>query len=80
MRAVLAAISLAWAAGSADAIELKDVSLRDLMPCRPAAAKYCDRAQGMTMSNLLRCGATLAANSETVGDRCRQVLRRYGQF
>jgi hypothetical protein len=34
----------------------------------------------MTMSNLIRCGATLAAISNRVGDRCRAVLRRYGQI
>ena len=80
MRAALVAISFVLTAGSADAIELKDISLRALLPCRVAAAKYCDRSQGMTMSNLLRCGAVLALNSGTVGDRCRQVLRQYGQL
>jgi hypothetical protein len=35
----------------------------DLAPCRPAAARFCDRSEGMTWSNLLRCGATLAAHS-----------------
>ena len=32
------------------------------------------------MSNLLRCGAALAPVSERVGERCREVLRRYGQL
>jgi hypothetical protein len=32
------------------------------------------------MSNLLRCGATLAAISHRVGEPCRVVLRRYGQL
>ena len=63
-----------WATG-AEAIDM-----RELAPCKPAAARLCDRSAGMTWSNLLRCGATLAANSARVGNRCRQVLRRYGQL
>ena len=55
-----------------------DVS--DLAPCRPAAARFCDRSEGMTFSNLLRCGATLAAHSFRVGNACRDVLKRYGQL
>jgi hypothetical protein len=51
-----------------------------LAPCRPAAARFCDRVEGMTWTNLLRCGATLAANSFRVGDACRDVLKRYGQL
>ena len=56
------------------------VDMKDLAPCRPAAAKLCDRTGGMTMENLLRCGATLAANRWRVGNSCREVLRRYGQL
>jgi hypothetical protein len=52
----------------------------DLAPCRPAAARYCDRSEGMTWSNLLRCGATLAAHSFRLGNACRDVLKRYGQL
>ena len=52
----------------------------DLAPCRPAAARFCDRSEGMTWSNLLRCGATLAAHSFRVGNACRDVLKRYGQL
>jgi hypothetical protein len=56
------------------------VDMNDLAPCKPAAAKYCDRSGGTSISNLLRCGAALAAKSHTVGNRCREVLRRYGQL
>jgi hypothetical protein len=56
------------------------LDLEDLAPCRPAAAKFCDRAGGMNWSNLLRCSATLAAHSFRVGNGCRDVLRRYGQL
>ena len=56
------------------------VDLAELAPCRPAAARLCDRSAGMTWSNLLQCGATLAAHSWRVGDQCRAVLRKYGQL
>ncbi len=56
------------------------VDLAELAPCRPAAAKFCDQTGGMTWSNMLRCGATLAAQSWRVNSRCRAVLRKYGQM
>jgi hypothetical protein len=56
------------------------LDMQDLAPCRPAAARFCERSGDMNLSNLLRCGATLAARSFRVGDRCREVLRRYGQL
>ena len=56
------------------------IDLAELAPCRPAAARFCDRSGGMTWSNLLRCGATLAAQSWHVSSRCRAVLRKYGQL
>ena len=56
------------------------MSMQDLEPCRPAAERFCDRSAGMNWSNLLRCGATLAAHSFRVGNSCREVLRRYGQL
>jgi hypothetical protein len=56
------------------------LDMQDLAPCRPAAAKFCDRTGGMTWSNLLRCSATLAAHSFHLGNSCLDVLRRYGQL
>jgi hypothetical protein len=56
------------------------LDLHDFMPCRGAAARFCDRSAGMTYGNLLRCGATLAAHSFRVGNGCRDVLKRYGQI
>ena len=56
------------------------VDANDLAACRPAAARFCDRSEGMTWSNLLRCGVTLAAHSFRVGNACRDVLKRYGQL
>ena len=82
MKIAIAAISFCLMGTGADAgaDDLKTISLKDLAPCRLAAVRYCDRSQGMTMSNLMRCGATLAANSEAVSNQCRQVLKRYGQI
>jgi hypothetical protein len=56
------------------------VDLAELAPCRPAAAQLCDHSGGMNFSNLLRCGATLAAHSWRVGSNCRAVLKKYGQL
>jgi len=56
------------------------IDLAELAPCKPAAERLCDRAAGMTMDNLLRCGATLAAHSLHVGSDCRALLRKYGQL
>ena len=76
MKLVLAAcVALGLSATSASAIDLAE-----LAPCKPAATKLCDRSGGMTWSNLLRCGATLAAQSWRVGDGCRAVLKKYGQL
>ena len=56
------------------------MDLKDLMPCRSAAARLCDRSQGMTVDALWRCGATLATHREEVGRGCLEVLLRYGQI
>jgi hypothetical protein len=76
MKLTIAACLLfaAWTT-SANAIDLAE-----LAPCKPAAARLCDRTGGMTWSNLVRCGATLAAHSWRVGSTCREVLRKYGQL
>jgi len=66
---------LALSASAANAIDMAE-----LAPCKPAAARMCDRSGGMTWSNLLRCGATLAAHSWRIGEGCRTVLRKYGQL
>ena len=58
----------------------KAIDLAELAPCKPAAARLCDRSGGMSWTNLLRCGATLAAHSWRIGNECRAVLRRYGQL
>jgi len=72
---IAACIFLGVSVTAANAIDLAEMA-----PCRPAAAKYCDHSAGMTFSNLLHCGATLAAHSWRVGESCRVVLRKYGQL
>ena len=72
---VAACLLLGLSATAANAIDLAE-----LAPCRPAAAKFCDRAGGITWDNLLRCGATLAAQSWRVSSSCRAVLHKYGQL
>jgi len=66
---------LALGASSANAVDLAE-----LAPCKPAAARLCDRSGGMTWGNLMRCGETLAAHSWRVGSACRAVLHKYGQL
>jgi len=76
MKLVLAAsLLLGLSATAANAIDLAE-----LAPCRPAAAKLCDRSAGMTWVSLLHCGETLAAHSWRVGNECRAVLHKYGQL
>lgn len=72
---IAACIFVGLSATAANAIDLAE-----LAPCRPAAARLCDRSGGMTWNNLMRCGATLAAQSWRISSRCRAVLRKYGQL
>ena len=76
VKSLFAVLLLGESASAAGAIDAKD-----LAPCKPAAARYCDHADTtVSMSNILRCGATLAAISHRVGEPCRALLRRYGQL
>jgi len=76
LKSLLVVLLLGASITAAGAIDLKD-----LLPCKPAAARYCNHYDHhASMSNLLRCGAKLAAVSFRVGARCREVLRRYGQL
>jgi hypothetical protein len=76
VKSLLAVVLLGGSFTAASAIDVKD-----LAPCKPAASRYCDHGDGtVSMTNILRCGATLAAVSHRVGEPCRQVLRRYGQL
>jgi hypothetical protein len=76
MKTMLAAcILIGLTATAANAIDLAE-----LAPCKPAAARMCDRSAGMSWSNLARCGATLAAHSWRISSDCRAVLHKYGQL
>lgn len=54
--------------------------LRELVPCKSAAMRLCDRSQGINVAALWKCGATLAARQQDLGPRCVDVLKRYGQL
>jgi hypothetical protein len=56
------------------------LDLRDLLPCKAAAIRLCDRSQGLTTAALWKCGATLASRSGEIGRKCMAVLVRYGQL
>jgi hypothetical protein len=56
------------------------LDLKDLMPCRSAAARLCDKSQGMTVDALWKCGATLVTHRHEVGRGCLAVLRKHGQI
>jgi len=56
------------------------VDLKVLMPCKSAAARLCDRSQRMNAAALWKCGATLASRHREVGERCVEVLIRFGQL
>ena len=63
---------------AATAFDLKK-TLKDLMPCKYAAIRLCDRPAQVSAAALWKCGATLAAApQEEIGRRCMAVLKRYG--
>jgi hypothetical protein len=75
-KSLLAVLLLGGLTTAASALDVKE-----LAPCKPAASRYCDRSDtSASITNLLRCGATLASVSNRVGEQCREVLRRYGQL
>lgn len=80
MKTVLAACLLIGPLVAFSGTAANAIDLAELAPCRPAAARLCDRSDGMTWTSLVRCGAILAAHSWRVGNECRAVLRKYGQL
>ena len=76
----LAAAALASAAGTAMAEEFDRKVMLKLLPCKSAALRLCDRSQGMNHAALLRCSVTLAERQNEIGQRCINVLKRYGQL
>ncbi len=76
----LVAVALISAASAATADEIDRKKILEMLPCKSAALRLCDRSQGITAAALWRCGATLAARQHEVSLRCVAVLRRYGQL
>jgi hypothetical protein len=76
---IAAALLLVARAETAEASDLKSL-LKDVMPCKAAAVRLCDRSQGMDSAALWKCGVTLALHRHEVGQRCVGVLKRYGQL
>ena len=75
----VAIVLLAASLGTVEASDLKAL-MKEVMPCKAAAVRLCDRSQGMTYAALWTCGATLASQHHKVGARCVEVLRRRGQL
>ncbi|MEJ0077966.1 MAG: hypothetical protein WDO17_21520 [Alphaproteobacteria bacterium] len=67
-------------ASSAKAEEVDRKMLWTMLPCKSAALRLCDRSQGINSAALWKCGATLAERHNEVGQRCLDVLKRYGQL
>jgi hypothetical protein len=76
----LTAAALACLAGTAMADGLDRKMLIELLPCKSAALRLCDRSHGLDAAALWRCGVTLAERHNEVGQRCVNVLKRYGQL
>jgi hypothetical protein len=76
----LMAAALACVASTATAEEFDRKKVLEMLPCKSAALRLCDRSQGINAASLWRCGATLAERQHEVSQRCVAVLKRYGQL
>jgi len=76
----LLAAALACVASGATAEEFDRKKMLEMLPCKSAALRMCDRSQGINAAALWRCGATLAERHNEVSQRCVVVLKRYGQL
>ena len=74
------AAALICAANAAMAEEFDRKKMLEMLPCKSAALRLCDRSQGINAAALWRCGAMLAERQHEIGQRCVAVLRRYGQL
>ena len=75
----VAIVLLAAGLGTVEAADLKSL-IKEVMPCRAAAVRLCDRSQGITHAALWTCGATLASQRDKVSAQCLEVLKRHGQL
>ena len=72
------ALMCMMSAETATALDLKK-TLKDLVPCKYAAIRLCERPQQVSAAALWKCGATLAAApQEEIGKRYVAALKRYG--
>jgi len=74
------AVALAFLLGFGATAAAAGIDLSDLSPCMRAAARFCDRNAELTWANLRLCGARLAGHSASIGEACREVLKRYRQL
>lgn len=74
------AAALVFAAAAASAEEVDRKTILEMLPCKSAALRLCDRSQGITVAALWSCGATLAERHLEVSQRCVKVLKRFGQM
>jgi hypothetical protein len=79
-RAFVATILVACLAECATAQDIDRKTILQLLPCKSAAARLCDRSQGITVAALWRCAAKLADHQNEVGRRCGDVLKTYGRM
>ena len=78
---VLIAAAMLCAAFSAAAEEKIDRKVMlEMLPCKSAALRLCDRTLGINAAALWACGAMLAGHQHEVGQRCVSVLKRFGQL
>ena len=76
------AVAIVLLAAGLETVQASDLTalVKEVMPCRAAAARLCDRSQGITYAAFWTCGATLASQRHKVDARCVEVLRRHGQL
>jgi hypothetical protein len=79
-RAFAAALFVASLAGTATAGEVDRKTILQLLPCKSAALRLCDRSQGISVAALWRCAATLVEHQHEVGRRCVTALKSYGRL
>ena len=72
---VMASCLVVMCASHSTAAELKD-----LLPCKPAAMRLCDRSEGVSPSALYKCATTLAARHLEIGRACAAILRQHGHL
>jgi len=74
------AAAVACIAGTAMAQGPDRKTMIELLPCKSAALRLCDRSQGINAAAMWKCAATLAERRHELSQRCVSVLRRYGQL